>query len=134
MDFIGKWKLKGIYAPTENGPVLYTKESIPADFADVFEENRDMVLEFLEDGTLNTIVEATGPYLEMAAESGAEVREDGYLVAFSTRWEKRDGKPYYNSELEGTVLDEAVDPFVPIECTDDGCLLYNFGTLLYERA
>lgn len=133
MKLIGKWKLKGINVPTENGPVSYTKDNIPEEYADVFNENKDMLLEFLEDGTLNTIVEAVGPYLEMAAESGIEAREDGYIVAFSTRWEDRNGTIYYNSEIEGTILDEEIDPFMPIEITDDGCILYNFGMLLYER-
>lgn len=133
MNIIGKWKLKGMNIPTENGLVLYTKDEIPEEHADVFNENKDMILEFLEDGTLNTIVEADGLYLEMAAESGIEAREDGYIVAFSSQWEDRNGTIYYNTEFEGEVLDEAVDPFAPIEVTEDGCILYNFGMLLYEH-
>lgn len=134
MDFIGKWKLKGIHIPTENGLVLYTVDNIPDGHIDIFNENKDMLLEFLEDGTLNNIVEAVGPYLEMAAESGVEPRDDGYIVAFSTQWEDRNGTIYYNSEIEGTILDEAVDPFVEIGVTEDGCILYNYGMFLYERA
>lgn len=36
-----------------------------------------MLLEFLADGTLNTIVEATGPYLDMAAKAEIAPRDDG---------------------------------------------------------
>lgn len=53
-----------------NELVLYTKDDIPEEHADVFNENKDMFLEFLNDGTLNTIVKAVSPYLEMAAEEG----------------------------------------------------------------
>lgn len=133
MNIIGKWKLKGMNIPTENGLVLYTKDNFPEEYADVFNENKDMLLEFLEDGTLNTIVEATGPYLDMAAEEGIEAREDGYLVCFSTHWENRNGRIYYDSEAEGTILDEPVDPFVEIGVTEDGCIWFNYGMALYER-
>lgn len=133
MNIIGKWKLKGINVPTENGPVFYSKDNIPEEYAEVFNENKDMLLEFLEDGTLNTIVEAVGPYLELAAEAGIEAREDGYMVANSVKWENRNGTIYYDSGAEGTILDEAIDPFIPLEVTDDDCILYNFGILLYER-
>lgn len=134
MNIIGKWKLKGIRLPSENGVELYTIDNVPAEHEDIFNENKDMILEFLEDGTLNTIVEATDTYVAMAAEEGMEVRGDGYIVAFSTKWEDRNGTIYYDSGMEGTILDEQVDPFLPIESTDDGCILYNFGMALYERA
>lgn len=133
MNIIGKWKLKGINIPTENGFEFFTEDNFPEEFKDVFDENKDMILEFLEDGTLNTIVEAVGSYLDMAAEEGIEPRSDGYIVAFSSRWEDRDGKIFYDSEAEGTILDEAVDPFVEIDVTEDGCIWYNFGMALYER-
>lgn len=133
MSIIGKWKLKGIRMPSEDGFASYTAANIPDEYLDVFQENKDMLLEFLADGTLNTIVEATGPYLDMAAEAGIAPRDDGYIVAYSTQWEDRAGKIYYNSEVEGEILDEAVDPFVEIGITEDGCILYNYGMFLYER-
>ncbi len=133
MNIIGKWKLKAICLPTENGPVSYTEDTIPTENAEVFAENRDMLLEFLEDGTLNTIVKAEGEYLAMAEESGVEPREDGYIVAMSTSWENRGGKFYYNSELEGEILGDTVDPFIEIGITDDGCIMYNYGMFVYER-
>ena len=133
MNIIGKWKLKGISIPTENGLALYTEDAIPQEHIEVFNENKDMLLEFLEDGTLNTIVEAVGQYLEMATAEGIEPREDGYIVAMSTQWEQRGEAIYYNSQLEGEILDEKVDPYVQIGVTDDGCILYNYGMFLYER-
>ncbi len=133
MNIIGKWKLKGISIPTENGLVLYTEDAVPQEHMDVFNENKDMILEFLEDGTLNTIVEAVGQYLEMATAEGIEPREDGYIIAMSTQWEQRGEAIFYNSQLEGEILDEQVDPFIQIGFTEDGCILYNYGMFLYER-
>lgn len=133
MNIIGKWKLKEIRLPSENGPQRYTEDNCPPEQAEVFAENRDMLLEFLEDGTLNTLIPSTDEYLAMAAEAGLEVREDGFIVALSTQWEQRNGKPYYNSELEGELLGEAVDPYIEIGETDDGCIMYNFGMFIYER-
>ncbi len=133
MNIIGKWKLKSIYAPTDEGLKLYTAEDIPEEFAYMFEENKDMLLEFSEDGTLNTVVKAEGDYLEMAKAEGVEIRDDGYIVAFSTRWEEHDGKYRYDSGFEGEILDEDVDPFVDIDVTDDGCIIYNCGMCIYER-
>lgn len=134
MNIIGKWKLKGLNIPSEKGLELFTVDNYPEEYADVFNENKDMILEFLEDGTLNTIVEAVEPYISMAAEEGLESRADGYIVSYSTKWEDRDGTIYYDSEAEGEILGEAiVDSFVPLEVTEDGCILFNFGMALYER-
>lgn len=92
MNIIGKWKLKGINIPTENGPVFYTGADFPEEYVDIFNENKDMILEFCEDGTLNTIVEATGAYLEMAAAEGIAPREDGFIVVDAVKWEDRGGE------------------------------------------
>lgn len=133
MNIIGKWKLKGMNVPTENGLELYTVENFPEEYEDVLNENKDMLLEFCEDGTLNTVVEAVSPYLEMAAEEGVEPREDGYIVFDTVKWEDRDGKIFYDSQAEGEILGEAVDPFVEIDVTEDGCIWFNYGMCLYER-
>lgn len=133
MNIIGKWKLKGMNIPAANGPVFYTEDNFPEEYVDVFNENKDMLLEFCEDGTLNTIVEATDSYLEMAAAEGIVPREDGFIVVDTVKWEDRDGKIFYDSQAEGTILDEPVDPFVSIDVTEDGDIWFNFGMALYER-
>lgn len=134
MNIIGKWKLKGMNIPTENGMTLYTKENIPEDFKDTYEEAEIMELEFLEDGTYNVMQKVEGELAAQAIEEGMEIREDGYVVAFTAKWEDRDGTIYYDSGAEGTILDEEVDPFLPLEVTEDGCIWYNYGMCLYERA
>lgn len=133
MNIIGKWKLKGMNIPTENGFVLYTMDNFPEEYADIFNENKDMLLEFCEDGTYNMIVEAVGEIAEAAAAENYPIREDGYAVVGTAKWEDRDGKIFYDSQAEGTILDEPVDPFVELGVTEDGCIWFNYGMALYER-
>lgn len=134
MNIVGKWKLKGLNIPTADGAELYTVDNYPEEYAEIFDENKDMILEFCEDGTLNTVVKADGQYLEMAAEEGLEPREDGFIVVDSVKWEDRDGTIFYDSQAEGEILGEAVDPFTEIDVTEDGCIWFNYGIALYERA
>lgn len=134
MNIIGKWKLKGMNLPTADGTVLYTKDNIPDELKDSFEETALTVFEFLEDGTYNMLQRVEGELLEQARAENMEISDDGYAVALTAKWEDRNGTVYYDTGAEGTVLDEAVDPFVAIDVTDDGCIVLNFGMLIYERA
>lgn len=134
MDIIGKWKLKSMNIPTPDGMVLCTKDNVPEECKEIYAEGESMDLEFLEDGTYNVIQKAEGELAELAKEEGLEIRPDGYVVAFSAKWEDRDGTIYYDSGVEGTVLDEEIDPYLPLEFDEDGCILYDYGMSLYERA
>lgn len=132
MDFIGKWKFKGINMPTENGVRFFTRENAPDDMSDVFDEGEQMLLEFCEDGTYNMIVEAVGEVAESAEAEGYTIREDGYAVVISAKWEDRDGKIFYDSLAEGTIGDEEIDPFVELTFNEDGNIVYNF-IYVYEK-
>ncbi len=134
MDHIGKWKLKGMNVPTENGMVFCTKETIPDEFKETFEETELTELEFLEDGTYNMIQKVEGELAEQAKAEGMEIRDDGYVVALSAKWEDRNGTVYYDTGAEGTILDEEIDPFEPLQFSEDGYLIYNYGMCFFERA
>ena len=133
MNFLGKWQLKGVNIPTADGMKYYDKADVPEEFIDVLAEAEPTVLEFLEDGTYNIILKAEGEIAEAAIAEGAEIREDGYIVELSAKWEDRNGIIYYDSGAEGTILDEEIDPFMPLEFNEDGCMWFNYGMLLYER-
>lgn len=62
------------------------------------------------------------------------VREDGYAVVDSTTWKEVDGRFYYDTGITGEVMGEPTDPFMAIDVTEDGCLLYQMGMILTERA
>lgn len=61
-------------------------------------------------------------------------REDGYAVVDSTTWKEVDGRFYYDTGITGEVMGEPTDPFMAIDVTEDGCLLYQMGMILLERA
>lgn len=61
-------------------------------------------------------------------------REDGYAVMESTTWKEADGRFYYDTGITGEVMGEPTDPFMAIDVTEDGCLLYQMGMILLERA
>lgn len=132
MEFIGKWKLKGINMPTENGMQFMTRETAPEEALDVFDEGEQMLLEFCEDGTYHMIAEAVGELAETAEAEGYPIREDGFIVVSTATWENRDGKIFYDSQAEGTIGDQEIDPFVELTCTDDGCIVFNF-LYVYEK-
>ena len=134
MDHIGRWKLKAINIPTENGTVTYTRDTVPPEFADTFEEAAQSMLEFTEDGQVNTIMAVTDELREMAAAEGVEIPEGAeYFPAMTTAWELRDGKVFYDTGAEGEIMGEAIDPFEELTFTEDGCILYNYGMFIYER-
>lgn len=133
MNIIGKWKLKGMNVPTENGRELYSIDNVPEEYADILDEVKDMILEFCEDGTYNVLLKAESELAEQAEGEGMEIRPDGYVVNLSATWEDRNGTIYYDCGAEGTILDEKVDPFLPLEVTEDGCIWYNYGMCLYEH-
>lgn len=133
MNIVGKWKLKGLNIPTADGAELYTVDNYPEEYEDIFNENKDMVLEFCADGTYNMIMEAVGEIAETAEAEGYPIREDGYVVVDSATWEDRDGTIFYDSQAEGTILDEEIDPFIELGITEDGCILFNYGMMLFER-
>lgn len=134
MDIIGRWALKALNVPSADGLVTYTRDNVPADFVDTFEESAKMLLEFTADGQLNTVMAVDDELREMAAAEGMEIPEGAeYFPVMSTTWEERDGKLFYVADVEGEIMGEAIDPNVELTFTDDGCLLYNYGLATYEK-
>lgn len=134
MQLIGRWKIKEMHIPTPDGVQTYTPETLPEEFTEDWAQMLTMLLEFTEDGSLNTLQPVTEELAATAQEEDLTIREDGFVVVESTTWKERDGKFFFDSQIEGEILGETVDPFMEIEVTSDGCLLYNFGMLLLERA
>lgn len=90
--------------------------------------------EFAADGTVSTLLAVPEEMRAEAARQGITVREDGYAVVDSTTWKEEDGRFYYDTGITGEVMGEPTDPFMAIDVTEDGCLLYQMGMILLERA
>ena len=135
MDIRGIWKVKEVRFPTPSGQQVFTPDNPPeGDMYDDFVQMTQMVTEFAEDGVLNTMLFVPEEMKEEAEKHGAVVREDGYAVIEQSVWKEENGKFYYDTKVQGEVLGEKVDSFAEIPVTEDGCLMYSFGTILLERA
>lgn len=133
MDIIGKWKVKEFHIPTPDGMQVFTPETLPDE--EEYEDFAQMVrtfFEFTPDGRLDTLMPVPEEMVEQAKNEGMEIRE-GFAVIKSAAWKEQDGKFFYDSEIEGEVFGETVDPFMEIKVLPDGCLLYNMDVLVLER-
>ncbi len=135
MDIRGIWKVKEVRVPTPDGTKVFTPDNPPVD--ERFASSAEFLqyrTEFADGGVLNTLMFVPEEMREEAAKHGAVVREDGYAPIESTVWKETDGKFYYDTKVEGEVFGEKVDSFAEIPVTEDGCLLYEYGMILLERA
>lgn len=132
MNIIGKWRIKEFHLPTPDGMQVFTSETLPEteDYED-FAQMARTLLEFTSDGRLDTLMPVPEEMVEQAQNEGMEIR-DGFAVLKSTAWKEQDGKFFFDSEIEGEVLGETVDPFMEIKVLPDGCLLYNMDVLVLE--
>ena len=107
MNIIGKWKVKELLFPTQNGMVSYTPENLPEG------DHADEII--------------------MMLMSRTEFTEDGFAAVEQTTWKEKDGKFFYDTKVKGEVLGQEVDPFAEIPVTEDGCLVIAYGTMILER-
>lgn len=134
MNIIGKWKIKELHIPTPEGVQDFTPETLPE--GEEYEEFAQMartLLEFTPEGRLDTLMPVPEEMMEQAQSEGMEIR-DGFAVLRSTEWKEQDGRFYYNTEIEGEMFGETVDPFMEITVQPDGTLLYAMGVMTLERA
>lgn len=137
MNIIGKWKVKKVICPTENGIEFRDVTDIPDD-----EENEELrqlarfIIEFKADGTVDTLIPVDVEALteENCEQMRAEGHEiiDGLVKIESTTWEERNGVPYYNTGANGEFMGEEVDSFAKIEFEGEN-MLFNGGMILLER-
>ncbi len=134
MNIIGKWKVKELLIPTRNGMVSYTSDNPPE--GEIAEEAimlLNNIIEFTEDGMMNTLMRVPEDKLELAKSQGAVIDEDGYAAIEQTTWKEQDGKFFYDTNVKGEVMGVEVDPFSEIPITEEGCLVISYGTMILER-
>lgn len=134
MNIIGKWKVKELLIPTRNGMVSYTSDNPPeGDIAEEAVMLLNNIIEFTEDGMMNTLMRVPEDKLELAKSQGAVIDEDGYAAIEQTTWKEQDGKFFYDTNVKGEVMGVEVDPFSEIPITEEGCLVISYGTMILER-
>lgn len=134
MNIIGKWKVKELLIPTGNGMVSYTSDNPPeGDIAEEAVMLLNNIIEFTEDGMMNTLMRVPEDKIELAKSQGAVIDEDGYAAIEQTTWKEQDGKFFYDTNVKGEVMGVEVDPFSEIPITEEGCLVISYGTMILER-
>ena len=134
MNIIGKWKVKELLIPTRNGMVSYTLDNPPeGDIAEDAVMLLNNIIEFTEDGMMNTLMRVPDDKLELAKSQGAVIDEDGYAAIEQTTWKEQDGKFLYDTKVKGEVMGVEVDSFSEIPITEEGCLVISYGTMILER-
>lgn len=134
MNIIGKWKVKELLLPTSNGMVSYTSDNPPeGEIAEEAVMLLNNIIEFTEDGMMNTLMRVPEDKLELAKSQGAVIDEDGYAAIEQTTWKEQDGKFFYDTNVKGEVMGVEVDPFSEIPITEEGCLVISYGTMILER-
>ena len=134
MNIIGKWKVKELLIPTRNGMISYTSDNPPeGDIAEEAVMLLNNIIEFTEDGMMNTLMRVPEDKLELAKSQGAVIDEDGYAAIEQTTWKEQDGKFFYDTKVKGEVMGVEVDSFSEIPITEEGCLVISYGTMILER-
>ena len=92
------------------------------------EKGRKLIRELLADKKEISIRELD----EKAKEQGAKIKGN-YGVIDTTVWKEEDGKLFYDTKINGTVMDEPVSSFDEIKEAEDGTIRFNAGFTVLER-
>ena len=128
MSIAGKWKVEKIMSFDDDAPKLITMDEFEA----IEEKDEEMaqmassVLDITEDGKLTMMLPIPKEAIAEAREEGAEVTDDGFVIADRMEWLCRDNEYFCLSESMGT------DP-MPLKFTEDGGLEFMGGLLIFER-
>ena len=126
MNIIGKWKVKkiGVFQP-DFSTKMCTPQEIEAleDFEDAEEYLRmaSAIVEFLPDGTMNTLFPVTKELENQLLEESREI-VDGFAIMDSTTWKKENEEYFYDTKIKGEILGEKVSSLEKLEIEDD-CIL-----------
>ena len=126
MNLIGKWKVKELPVYPEPCKTIFVAvEELPM-------QQASFIYEFCEDGTVETMMPIPEEMMEKAKEQGAKIKGN-YGVIETTEWKEEDGKIFYDTKINGTVMDEPVSSFAEIKEAEDGTIRFNAGFTVLER-
>lgn len=132
MNIIGKWKISEMMTMTDNGFEFKTPEEILAscdeDEVRSYKQIFDCFTNYNEDGSIETLYPVpegvTEEEIEEAKKEGEPFTDDNKFVIVESKepdegWKEVDGVLMQNNGIEGTIGDEAVDPWEKIEIIDE---------------
>lgn len=137
MNIIGKWKIIKILIMTKDFdrlmcPIDEIKNNVSEDMLSDYLDMASTELEFLPDGTMNTIRCLTDEQAKQALAEGVEL-VDGNKFVESTEWKEENGEYFYYSGNQGEIMGEAVSPYEKLTFDKNGCLKFGSGFMLLEK-
>lgn len=152
MSYIGKWVFHSIGSTDENDGFVYLSaeeylnssmpyidETDEEAVADELRERKSMIgmqLKICDDGKMYTLIPlpegVTQEEVDQAVSSGQISLMDGMMTDAPKSWEERNGEFWYNSDTEGELFGEAIDPW--IKASDENGFINIFTTRFVKEA
>lgn len=122
MNIIGMWEVSAIMSYDNDQFVWLTQEEAQ-NKEDYDSRMFSSVTEFMPDGTVRNMMkippEMTQAEIDEAVSEGMELVGD-FIVTEKREWKEENGTLFYNSNIQGTVFDEDIDPWTEIVVEDNG--------------
>ena len=131
MNIIGKWKVKkiGVLQPDFSLKMFTPQELETLEDAEEYIKMASSVIEFLPDGTMNTLLPVPEELVNQCLEAGMEI-VDGFAIMDQTTWKEENGEYFYDTKIEGEIFGEKVSSFEKLKIKDDGIL---YSQMLLEK-
>lgn len=131
MNIIGKWKVKkiGVLQPDFSLKMYTPQELETLDDAEEYIKMASSIIEFLSDGTMNTLLSVPEDLVNQCLEEGMEIVA-GFAIMDSTAWKEENGEYFYDTKIEGEIFGEKVSSFEKLKIEDDGIL---YSQMLLEK-
>lgn len=125
MSIIGKWKVKkiGVFQPDFTIKMLTPAELETLEDGDEYLKMAKVIIEFLPDGTMNTLLPVPKELESQLIAEGKKI-VDGFGIMDTTTWKEEKGEYFYDTKIEGEIFGEKVSSFEKLAIEDD-CILYS---------
>lgn len=138
MTIIGTWKIKKVQVMQSDFSMKMCtfdeiRATVPEEMQAEYLKMESTEIDFLPDGTVNTISYIPKEQIEMAKAEGMEVTEDGRCVVESKAWKEENGEFFYFTGDEGEIMGEKISPYQKLEFNEDGYMKFVGGFMLLEK-
>ncbi len=136
MNIVGRWKVVKVAVLGEDFKMKLVTENELNSITDdeSYKQLISAVIEFTADNKVLTLAPIPEDKLEEAKAEGVTITDDGYCVMDESDWKEENGRCFYNTGNKGTILDEEIDPYMPLEVDEEGCMLFSGGLMLLKKA
>ncbi|MGN1126259.1 MAG: hypothetical protein ACI4RI_02355 [Ruminococcus sp.] len=123
MNIIGKWKVKkiGVFQPDFSIKMLTPHELETLEDGDEYLKMAKVIIEFLPDGTMNTLLPVPKELEGQLIAEGKKI-VDGFGIMDTTTWKEENGEYFYDTKIKGEILGEKVSSLEKLVFEGD-CIL-----------